>query len=149
MTVQRQISMRDGSPAMRVVDDNPVDTVSVDFLPDISSRWSILTSPLRLNGGAALAAPSFMSRLAALFPWHAGVAREMRLARGCGHRAVALLPVILVGPAGAGKTHSARTLAADIGRGFATFDAGGRAITESCRAPLAAPTVRPLPGRRS
>lgn len=152
MTVQRPITLPNGQPGCRVVDEISADAVETDFLPNIRNRWKILMTPLPLLGGAALASKSFPSSLADAMPWHAQliafVGRETALMRGCGHAAITLPPTILVGPPGIGKSHAARSLASHAGLGFASFDAGGasdnRAMAGTARGFTAATPAWPV-----
>ena len=129
MIVKRPLFLRDGTPAMRVVDEIPTDAAESDFLPGVSARWQILTTPLALRGGPALASPDLVPKLEADIPWHgallAFVCREVSLSRGCAHGAIAFPPVILVGPPAAGKSYAARLIASRSGLGFGMIDVGG------------------------
>ncbi|WP_439533474.1 AAA family ATPase [Polymorphobacter sp.] len=152
MTVKRPLFLKNGMPAMRVVDEIPPDAAESDFLPGVAARWQILTTPLTLHGCTALASPGFLPELEAAMPWHSAllgfVGREVALSRGCAQNSISLPPVILVGPPAAGKSHAARLIASHAGLGFGAIDVGGasdnRALAGTARGYTATTPAWPL-----
>ena len=114
----------------------------------IIATWKFLTQPVALAAGPD---PALLeSVLLAEFPWMgaaiAAIVGDLKLRRSAGHGHAHWRPVLLVGPAGSGKTRFARRLAQLIGTGFGEVCASGssdnRALMGTARAyGTASPTL--------
>jgi len=115
-----------GKPSLRVMEQigDPTNRESKDLI----KAYSQLTTPLPLVG-ASLQGETLEHALNAEFPWMRDVTRrivgDMRLMQICGSPWFRFRPILLVGPAGCGKTRYAAKLAQLAGTGFGVVNAGG------------------------
>jgi energy-coupling factor transporter ATP-binding protein EcfA2 len=123
--------LRSERPSLRVLDPAAVPSASDERV----SEWlKILSKPLPLEGAAAMASTQdggvlVARQLGARAPWLSQLAdiveRNTRLQLALGRPWLRLDPLLLVGPAGAGKSHWARMLAQIAACGHGEIDLGG------------------------
>lgn len=115
-----------GSPSLRVIDK--ITEATNREVKDLVKSYQNLTSPLPLIG-SALSPNTLEASLNNEFPWMADVTGrivgDIRLMHLSGSPWFKFRPILLVGPAGVGKTRYAALLARLAGTGFGIVNGGG------------------------
>lgn len=126
----------DGKPHVRPCVSIPPDgNEGNDWIASISDLYAPLTTPLPLTGTPALAGirgsaePRIAAALRSEAPWMTTaidrIAEQVAMQVWAGRPWLAVRPMLLVGPPGAGKTHIARRLGALSGCGDAVLSLAG------------------------
>ena len=134
--IGERICCLDGTPYLRPCQSIPSDgNEKNDWVASIAVLHAMLTTPLPLAGASALrrSAPGEEPRIALILreemPWMAPaierIADQAAFRLWAGQPWLALRPMLLVGPPGAGKTHFARRVGALSGCGDAVLSFAG------------------------